>query len=595
MPLQQHSWISHTSKALALAGSMFVAENTVVADPPEKPDKPPITDEYRDEIIELLKKTRAGAEEDRLENLRTLEKALPETSEMMFKVRKEILSILVIQKLEESLYSEENPQAAEEAGQELVETWLKDDNYYVRRHAKAVLDKRFKDNIAADPRYRPPDISEYTNPLYEAKPTHSLQEWKESEEVQAFLVKLSQRTELLDHQSFETRTNATKEIAYILHELRKIINPLPQEILNAVTPQHSKTAWNKEWSSIEKRNRADRIREWLEEDSYSESALPPMSGYVEQVIADMESHFGMHIHMEPSEYTQEPIEITISPQRNTYRDILVQICEETGTYPVCDGHIRNIKLVPLAKAEAANVMVLSLDSAAAVFTQDLKDGTGKIELFMDPQLALIDIENVSAQNIPYRNAETTLSVLPEEKPNWNVEHGGWKPPRRTTPVTITEGNDSSITIDAWVAGNTYTQTLNLQNITSVRDKGPHEYNVMRHEKEDNSGWDAKLSLGIYEFLQWHQTPHESDTKTYAGAEATHVSFADKDGMPIAAQRGPLQIDKRRGTIVFTMEQEPHTATVTTYRHIMRKKLHIPLDGSGADITIEEEHFKLTGN
>lgn len=134
--------------------------------------------------------------------------------------------------------------------------------------------------------------------------------------------------------------------------------------------------------------------------------------------------------------------------------------------------------------------------------------------------------------------------------------------------------------------------MNLEDFDAVSDGGPHNYNIMVKKSDDGKAWTATLSIGIYEHLPWPATPHESDTKTYCAAEATNVVFTDSKGVIITAERSPMEINQRRGTITFTLPSEPAHAAVTTYRAISQQKITFPLDGSDTESEVIASHIPL---
>lgn len=186
MNLNKASWLTSTGRMLTLTGSLFVAEAGAQEAPKSPEAGPPITREYQDRIMDLLQKTRVADSDARYSALRNLEAALEgrETSDLMKDTRREILAVFRIRELKEDLQSEDLEQV-QRAAKELTTKWLEDANFYVRSHAKDILDERFKDDREHDPRYQPPDVSAYTKPLTDMKPVRSMADWKKARRLRS--------------------------------------------------------------------------------------------------------------------------------------------------------------------------------------------------------------------------------------------------------------------------------------------------------------------------------------------------------------------------------------------------------------------------
>lgn len=334
---------------MVLVTSIFAGGTMAQETPTAQPEKPPITEEYRDQIIELLKETRVDDDNKRLEGLRKLEKVLlPKGwSQILTDTRQEIADTLAVQKLEEKLQTG-NESEVMMAAEILAEEWIRHENYYIREQAKRILDAKFLENPDADPRNRPPDISAYIERAYNIKPVSQLSAWKDSTEVQEILKYIRDRSVYLDDNKYKTREKSTKELTCALIAMREFVHPLPEAVLEIFTAKHNETTWHPEWQSLEKRERSESVLESLESAPYTESKLPAMQSNVDQVIADMETHFGIHIDMPHiSAFELQNIPFEVIQGCNSYSDILIRICEATKTYPVCGGHVRNITLVPI--------------------------------------------------------------------------------------------------------------------------------------------------------------------------------------------------------------------------------------------------------
>lgn len=234
--------------------------------------------------------------------------------------------------------------------------------------------------------------------------------------------------------------------------------------------------------------------------------------------------------------------------------------------------------------------MFSLDSAVAVLTGGTESEKEKLQLFMDPQLALLSVESAELAGIA--TPDTNICILPDGEVTWNVEHLGWIKPVRTKEMVIEAEKNGSIAINAWVAGNTYTQIIKLESNKTVHDKGPHTYSCVVRKSENQKTWEVTLHLGIYEQLDWSKTPHESDSKTYAAAEACDVVFLRADGSIISTKRSALNINQRSGTISFVLPEKPHSVKITTFRSITQQEIQFPLDGGDAIRKIISPHIIL---
>lgn len=554
--------------------SLIAAKANAQETPTKADDVTPITRTYQKSLYALLYESNTPNVSERAQAVAELmqEAKKQGLSELEEEVRQKVQAILRVAELEQGILGAKKAKR-DTIAKELATKWMEDPNYYVREHAKRILDDAFENNRAEDPRYQPPDIRAYTEIITEAKPAGSVAEWEQSVELGKLTELIKEQVRKMGSPKFKERMAATRELSFAVVQLQNYVNPLPEEIQNQLVPRDPKTGEVLEIEDLEVRSRMARVLKTIDEAPLQESRLPPLSATAEQVLSEIRNQFGVHIQFADPLNHYENVEISF--ENNSYTQVLNQLCQTTGTYPVCGGHSRKIILV---SKEAASVDLYPLHGMLAVHhRKDLAENADDLELFTDPRMALVSM--ISAESSGLCTKETTAQLLPKTPETWQVNHSGAKRPTHSATMKPGDEKQQNITIHAWLGSKPVTNHVKRGEFAD--DGTLHDYRFLTRQLE-NGQWEAGLHMGIHEHLTWPATTHDEDAITYANAERTHVTFFDKDGREIPGQMQAFEINQRRGSLKYTLSEEPVSATVTTFSQLQETSMALPLSGAKAE-------------
>lgn len=621
------SWFNRARNAAVVVGSLCIAEaGTVAGGPPPPPlpaeantapaegapkleeaasDPPPpplpenvkpgpfdhIKDGFLKKILPILQNTRVHDDKKRLQALRELEGALKprENCKLMTETRIQLIAELTINTLEEALNAG-NERRKKEAVQELFDTWLHDNNFYVRSRVARILNREFANNRDEDPRYRPPDISDLTSSIHQIGIVRSVNEWEKHEGIQYLLKNIQREVHQFTKSDYNARKLASKRLRMLVTELRQIINPLPSVILDSLKPDIQKRSID-----LETYKRLERLYEFAISPGTQAYVLPQMEARASSVIEDVQNVMGGKVRLDSS-YMMSLGLVSLSLRENnrTYSSIITQLCQKTNTYPVADGHPHNLILKPHDQKESRKT-VIALDGMIAVITPGEKGKPDIIDLLPDPSYTFVQIDAATGEGLQTKDATVRIG----EKPNWKLNTGG-APTKKsiTTKSDTLDTNDKNpkpgkLTIEAWIASHQYTQEVRLKDgAASFHDNGPHDFDITTTLDSDTKGITAHVRIGAYEqHIPWPNTPYTSDALTWEMADNIVIQFFDANGKEIGSTQGQIQINQRAVSMDCTLSTQPASVKVTSPRHINKQRREIPLDGGPSKNTVLKPFFE----
>ncbi|MBT4119777.1 MAG: hypothetical protein HOG89_02405 [Candidatus Peribacter sp.] len=603
------SWLGKAGRSAVALGSFVIAEAAMgdplmpplpeqkpatakedpsVPPPPPLPENDPysnIKDDFLRSLMPILEKTSSKDDAVRFKALEALEARLKKerpNCEMINTTRIKLIGELTVTALQKKLAGK-NHTASEKAATELHEKWLQDKNFHIRERARRILDEHFKGNRAEDPRYRPPDVSNITEPLNDIGSVQSLQKWEEHKGVKSLLTNI--RREILGFQDddFFKREAATTRLITLITELRGYVNPLPPVILEVFKPDPEKRK-----ADYETYTRLETIYKIANSPGTQPYVLPPIKASADSVMGDMHRLMGANIRLSPMfAGSLGKVSIDLTRGSRSYTDIIAQICHKTNTYPAMDGHPHRVVLNYQDKEHRKTI--LPLDGMIAVVTPS-KEGADTIELLPDPSYTFVQLDSATGTGLNTKEANVAIG----QKPKWKFKHSSGVPAKRSQMAKAPDPKDAgNLTIEAWIAQFPLTQQIKVKDgMAHFNDNGPHDFAITLTEDPKTKKVIANVRIGAYErALPWPATPHASDTFTYGMADDIAIQFLDNDGKEMAHKERRMKIEQRVVNQEYVLDAQPTSVRTTSFRHINKQQLKIPLDGSPAKRKIMEPFFK----
>ena len=573
----------------------------------EQPEPPKITPKpYKEQtepmrkatlarVIELLGAASTENDEERMKALNVLEAALVPLgpTQMLDQTRCRILEELKVDVLAKKLEREKGGEDPDTVA--ALMRLREHDNYFIRNRVERLFSACYKDRPAEDPRHRPPDIGRLTRHIDTAS-VHSVGDLANTKQMTALREEIRKTTDRWERNDYKERELARKELAELVRQTKGLLGV--QEIVeNELTPQRAGKSWAGKWNDLEVRRSAENLVKLAHETQTNETLYPPYRSSIGQVLQDMRTFGGAGIRFSENE-NHEHVETPLQTNgRTSHSRLLAQICELTGTYPDCDGSPTRLAL---KKQDAkAPREVIALDGAVGVVTPGNETAPPSILLLPDPQAVFLDLEKAEAKQL--NSEKYNVRVSRSVDPDWKFVHSGGKPAVRQRSIDCKDAvkrdlfaGQGTLSYTVWTATHPVSRVVIIGDRAAYSD-GPQDVTIGEPEETGKNRWNVRVTIGMYDGrIPWANTPHESDTKTYAAAEVTDIRFFDAKGGEIASSCGPMSINLRMTDRTYALPGKPVSAKVTTYRGIREIRIDQPLDGSPATRTLVEPWIKTSG-
>lgn len=541
------SWLNKTAHAATLGIALLAGETSFAEPPIKQPDAPNSGAEvqpYAEQtetmrkatlarVIELMGPTRSENDEERLNALNMLEKELVPlgNTKLLTETRTKIIQELKINDLAKILTSQKGNEQ-----KDVIDALMKlreHNDYCIRNRIERLMTQHFAGRPNEDPRFKPPDISRFTQHI-DTIMVESVGELADAKSTELLRQEIRKTIDRWKLNNYPERELARKEMSELVRQTRGMVG-IEDILREELTPKRKKDkTWaDPKWNDLEVRRSAEIVLDRENRLSPTDTVYPPMQSTVGQVLKDMERFGGATVRFAESEMDAMAATPLFSPPRATHSQLLAQICELTGTYPVCDGHAHNLKLVPQGK-EMRSIRALQ---GALLITEQTEDAKRTAHLLTDPQFAVV---NAEAGHLNDGNASSTEIVF------WECHMGTWTFQSTKSELTKlripSQANanapENGLKVRAWVGSAPASCTLPVGEEKSFGQIGPQEVSVIRE------GDTVNCANTVYGSVPWTKTPCPSDMQTYGLSQVTRFQYRSVKGQSIEPKRGTVTVKER---------------------------------------------------
>ncbi len=247
-----------------------------------------------------------------------------------------------------------------------------------------------------------------------------LERWyKEETRVQGELEQLIQQ---LNADNYFRREQAQRDIVIVLTSVGSTINPLPASVCQVISPR-------RQGISPEQKARLASVRKKLEQLEAESPTRVVIDAQTTSgtVLRDVAALTGVTIILEEP---LQDVSCQLDTAKNTYLQVLKQVCQQTSTYPTLQHNLQ--ELILQRQGCATDFVIDSTGYFMGIFfwREGKTEPALDVQLHCDPKKLLVALLHAEA------GYGGQVVIQPRVTPHWDFNQKSLPQPTRSTSITV---------------------------------------------------------------------------------------------------------------------------------------------------------------
>lgn len=377
----------------------------------------------------------------------------------------------------------------------------------------------------------------------------------------------------MDSPKFMVREKATGDLMRLITNLEKKVNPPPFDIearIGELKKRGLSPEQNRRVAQIQDTARFQRTEQ--------PTRLPSIKGDPKALVDILAQQSRSRVRLDESDTALmqviEKKSLTIDAERNSFWEIVDQVCRETGAH-IClsDKH----EIVISTKGKPMKLLDVQGYTGVFLLAPEKAGEPPTVVLASEPgRGSLVHIQSADIQSGPSR---LPVKAWPEKPDRSYTGNNLGRPLKHKEVVRAGDkpkGGDGMMEVKTAEATMPIVGTLQFAGDHEARCMKSNNHSVRIEElTEGEKGvWNVKLNHTIWMHIAWPDTPWTWDTGTYGTVIATQCEFFDEKGQLIPSTFGTVTDNQREATSTWQCQRRPAYVRVRAYTDLRDREFKV---------------------
>lgn len=350
----------------------------------------------------------------------------------------------------------------------------------------------------------------------------------------------------MNNPAFSVRNDAQKDLLMTLGKYQNRRNPLPEHVTRIINPACSSL-------TPEQCRRLENIGEITRQNTYKlpyRISCPNSVG--KSIRSVLEQQFGVKITSGNERINARLSELKIGTEGQASISALMQICEETNSFPFITTDGIELKPAPENSVYRSNDLIMAIEHG--------EPDKRQTQIYFTPDKGVfLDTEKTYGEK--RANIHMATSGLWKSQPYSNCRH---------TNVATIENNG----VEVYLGTDPQEGTLKAAE-SEWLSLYPHTIGISKIEKTDGDTFATQLHGHVYADIPWVKTTTKQDAQTYQLLAANRYKAIDEKGVEMPVTIMNLAFSYRSYTCTAHTPRKPASFSVRAYTDIKKDTLTLP--------------------